>query len=71
MFGRRFRMRSPKNVVDEIEYLYKTYDATQFTFCDDAFTVDNWVGGVHEGHTRPHSSRLNVILSRITRTTHA
>ncbi|MBA7468013.1 radical SAM protein [archaeon] len=40
MFGRRFRMRSPKNVVDEIEYLYKTYDATQFTFCDDAFTVD-------------------------------
>lgn len=40
MFGRRFRMRSPKNVVDEIEYLYKTYNATQFTFCDDAFTVD-------------------------------
>ena len=40
MFGRRFRMRSPKNVVDEIEYLYKKYDATQFTFCDDAFTVD-------------------------------
>lgn len=40
MFGRRFRMRSPKNVVDEIEYLYKTYDATQFTFCDDTFTVD-------------------------------
>ncbi len=40
MFGRRFRMRSPKNVVDEIEYLYKTYGGTQFTFCDDAFTVD-------------------------------
>ncbi|MCJ7614263.1 B12-binding domain-containing radical SAM protein [Candidatus Bathyarchaeota archaeon] len=40
MFGRRFRMRSPKNVVDEIEYLHKTYGGTQFTFCDDAFTVD-------------------------------
>jgi radical SAM superfamily enzyme YgiQ (UPF0313 family) len=34
-------MRSVKNVVDEIEYLYKKFDAKQFTFCDDAFTVDN------------------------------
>ena len=33
-------MRSPKNVVDEIEYLHKTYGAHQFTFYDDAFTVD-------------------------------
>ena len=40
MFGRRYRMRSPKNVVDEIEFLNRTYGATQFTFCDDAFTVD-------------------------------
>jgi radical SAM superfamily enzyme YgiQ (UPF0313 family) len=40
MFGRRYRMRSPKNVVDELEFLYKTYGATVFTFCDDAFTVD-------------------------------
>jgi anaerobic magnesium-protoporphyrin IX monomethyl ester cyclase len=40
MFGRRFRMRSIKNVVDELEYLHKTYGATNFTFCDDAFTVD-------------------------------
>jgi len=40
MFGRKYRMRSPKNVVDEIEYVAKTYDAKQFTFYDDAFTVD-------------------------------
>ena len=40
MFGRRYRIRSPKNVVDELEFLNKTYNATQFTFCDDAFTVD-------------------------------
>jgi anaerobic magnesium-protoporphyrin IX monomethyl ester cyclase len=40
MFGRKYRMRSVKNVVDELEFLYKTYGATQFTFCDDAFTVD-------------------------------
>jgi anaerobic magnesium-protoporphyrin IX monomethyl ester cyclase len=40
MFGRRYRMRSPKNVVDEIEFLCKTYGARTFTFCDDAFTVE-------------------------------
>ena len=40
MFGRRYRMRSPKNVVDEIEYLQKTFGAHQFTFYDDAFTVN-------------------------------
>ena len=40
MHGRKYRMRSARNVVDEIEYLYKTYGKTKFTFCDDAFTVD-------------------------------
>jgi len=39
--GRKYRMRSPKNVVDEIEALYKNYGVTTFTFCDDAFTVDH------------------------------
>jgi anaerobic magnesium-protoporphyrin IX monomethyl ester cyclase len=40
MFGRRYRMRSPKNVVDELEYLHNTYGADEFTFYDDAFTVN-------------------------------
>jgi anaerobic magnesium-protoporphyrin IX monomethyl ester cyclase len=40
MFGRKFRMRSAKNVVDELEYLHNTYGADTFTFYDDAFTVD-------------------------------
>jgi anaerobic magnesium-protoporphyrin IX monomethyl ester cyclase len=40
MFGRRYSMRSPKNVVDEMEMLYKKYGETQFTFYDDAFTVN-------------------------------
>jgi len=40
MFGRRYRMRSPKNVADELEFLHKTYGADQFTFYDDTFTVD-------------------------------
>jgi len=40
MFGRKFRMRSAKNVVDEMEYLHNTYGTDTFTFYDDAFTVD-------------------------------
>jgi anaerobic magnesium-protoporphyrin IX monomethyl ester cyclase len=40
MHGRKYRFRSPKNVVDELEFLHKTYGVTKFTFCDDAFTVD-------------------------------
>ncbi|MEM3941756.1 MAG: radical SAM protein [Candidatus Bathyarchaeia archaeon] len=40
MFGRKYRMRSPKNVVDEIEMVYTKYGVRQFTFYDDAFTVD-------------------------------
>ena len=40
MFGRGYRMRSPKNMVDEIEFLHNNYDVDQFTFYDDAFTVN-------------------------------
>ncbi len=40
MFGRRYRARSPKNVVDELEFLQKNYGAEQFTFYDDTFTVN-------------------------------
>ncbi|MGZ4851194.1 MAG: B12-binding domain-containing radical SAM protein [Candidatus Bathyarchaeia archaeon] len=40
MHGRKYRMRSPQNVVDELEFLHKTYGISKFTFCDDAFTVD-------------------------------
>ena len=40
MFGKRYRMRSPKNVVDEIEQIHNKYGQSQFTFYDDAFTVD-------------------------------
>ena len=40
MFGRKYRMRSPKNVVDELEFLHNTYQADHFTFYDDAFTVN-------------------------------
>jgi anaerobic magnesium-protoporphyrin IX monomethyl ester cyclase len=40
MFGRRYRMRSYQSVVEELEFLHKKYGAVQFTFYDDAFTVD-------------------------------
>jgi len=40
MHGRKYRMRSAKNVADELEYLHKTFNVDKFTFCDDAFTVD-------------------------------
>jgi radical SAM superfamily enzyme YgiQ (UPF0313 family) len=40
MHGRKYRIRSPKNVADELEFLHKTYGVDKFTFCDDAFTVD-------------------------------
>jgi len=39
-FGKRFRARSPKNVVDEIEECLTKYHAKEIKFFDDAFTVD-------------------------------
>ena len=40
MFGRGYRMRSPKKVVDEMEMLHNKYGESQFTFYDDAFTIN-------------------------------
>ena len=40
MHGREYRWRSPENVADELEFLHKNYGVITFTFCDDAFTVD-------------------------------
>jgi len=40
MCGKRFRARSPKKVVDELEWLRDTYEADAFSFYDDTFTFD-------------------------------
>jgi anaerobic magnesium-protoporphyrin IX monomethyl ester cyclase len=40
MFGRAYRMRSPKNVVDEMQLVHDKYGVDQVTFYDDAFSVD-------------------------------
>lgn len=40
VWGRKWRGRSPKNVVDEIEFLSKKYGAAQFRFQDDNLTLN-------------------------------
>ena len=54
MFGRGYRMRSPKNVVDEMEMIRNKYGISQVTFYDDAFTVnrDRVLKICEELHTR-------------------
>lgn len=39
VMGPSWRARSPKNVVDEIEYLYNRYGHRHFSFMDDNFTL--------------------------------
>ncbi len=38
IFGRTYRMRSAKNVVDEIEHLQNEYEAKEIAFIDDNFS---------------------------------
>jgi anaerobic magnesium-protoporphyrin IX monomethyl ester cyclase len=40
MAGKTFRARSPRNVVDELEWLKNEYGAGAFSFYDDVFTYD-------------------------------
>jgi radical SAM superfamily enzyme YgiQ (UPF0313 family) len=40
VFKRKFRQRSAENVINEIEFLKKEYNARQFDFVDDTVTVD-------------------------------
>ena len=58
MFGRKYRMRSSKSVVDEMQFLHKTYGADTFTFYDDAFTVDQ--SRVEEICSEIHDRNLKV-----------
>jgi radical SAM superfamily enzyme YgiQ (UPF0313 family) len=40
IFGKAFRARSPKNVVDELEWLRDEHEADAFSFYDDTFTLN-------------------------------
>lgn len=39
LHGRKLRMRSPKNVVDEMEHLINDHDSGMIAFMDDTFTL--------------------------------
>ena len=43
IFGKGVRLRSPKNVVDEIEQLIKDYSIRGIAFIDDTFTINKKV----------------------------
>jgi radical SAM superfamily enzyme YgiQ (UPF0313 family) len=40
LFGKRFRKRSPENVMAEIETLYAKYNVKEFEIIDDCFNLD-------------------------------
>ncbi len=78
MFGRGYRMRTPKNVVDEMEFVYDKYGVDQVTFYDDAFSVDrNRVVKIcEELHTRKLSikwdcgTRVDMVDKELLKTMH-
>ena len=41
MFGKKIRYRSIDNVLKEMKYVIKKYNAKQFAFKDDSFTINN------------------------------
>jgi radical SAM superfamily enzyme YgiQ (UPF0313 family) len=44
IYGNRYNSRSPKSVVDEIEYLLKSFSPTHFWMCDDIFGLKpKWI----------------------------
>ncbi|MCB2220239.1 MAG: B12-binding domain-containing radical SAM protein [Bacteroidetes bacterium] len=44
IYGRKYNVRSPQNVVAEISFLMKTYGASYFWICDDIFGLKSgWV----------------------------
>jgi radical SAM superfamily enzyme YgiQ (UPF0313 family) len=49
VYGQSYRRRSPEKVVDELEYLMKTYSPDLFWFVDDVFTVSHkWLNAFHD-----------------------
>jgi len=47
LFGKKLRKRSPKNIVDELEYLKEKYNINAFIFDDDTFIIDKgWVSEI-------------------------
>ena len=40
--GKRYRLKSPQRVVDEIEHIYRVKHPKMISFCDNNFNVPNW-----------------------------
>jgi len=40
LYGRRWRARTPANVIEELTYLSETYGTRAIYFCDDTFTMN-------------------------------
>ena len=59
MFGRGYRWRSAKNVVDEMQFVHEKYGVDQVTFYDDAFSVDR--NRVLQICKELHDRKLNLI----------
>jgi radical SAM superfamily enzyme YgiQ (UPF0313 family) len=65
LFGKRFRFRSAKHVVDEIIHAHETFGATEVHFMDDTLTVDR--NRVKEICQRIKDSKLPISWSMMTR----
>lgn len=65
VYGQSYRRRTPKLVVDEIEYLIKTYQPDALWFVDDVFTVSHkWIEAFH---AEMQKRRLSIPFECITR----
>lgn len=65
IFGKKFRLRSPKKVIEEIKQLKEKYNIQAFYFQDDTFTaIKKWV---HEFCTLLKKENLNLIWGCNTR----
>ncbi len=64
-WGRRYRLRSPKNIVDEIEMLNKNYGTNYISFVDLAFTISS--RNVIETCKEILKRKLNIIWDCTTR----
>lgn len=65
LFGKKFRFRSAKSMVDEIDYLNRTYGTTEFHFEDDAMTLHK--RRLHEFCALLQERHLSVRWSLMTR----
>jgi len=47
IWGRQFRVHTPKRIADEMDYLWRNYEIRHFYFYDDTFTTDkNRINGI-------------------------